>query len=190
MPRSGAGGATVSGAATRRLRRSITSSAEPQAPVTARSPRMMIAAFSWRSPPPYDAQPVHVVERDVRDHGHAAVPGMGGIEPPPSPTSTTARSMSDLGEPEERHRGQQLEFGRVAVTPGNAVGEREHLRGDAGERLGVHGLGRDLQPLAIRDQVRLGRLPNAIAGGPQGGIDVSARTLPFAVRAADQSATE
>ena len=75
------------------------------------------------------------------------------------------------------------------MAPGNAVGEREHLRGDAGERLGVHGLARDLQPLAIRHQVRLGRLPNAIARGPQGGID-EREDAALTVRSADQSATE
>ena len=54
----------------------------PLAPVTARSPRLMMAAFSRPMRGEGGAEAIHVVPLHVGDGGHPAVPGVGGVEPP------------------------------------------------------------------------------------------------------------
>ena len=96
----------------RRARRRTTASASPVAPVTARSPRSMIAAFSRAMCGDRRAQPGHVVEVDVGDGRHAAVPGVGRVEPPAEPDLDEGQVDARLREPTEHDGGQQLELGR------------------------------------------------------------------------------
>jgi len=50
-------------------------------------------------------------------------------------------------------RGEQLELGRIAVAPSNAVGEREHSAGETREGISeIDGLAIDLQPFAVGDE--------------------------------------
>ena len=119
-----------------------------------------------------------MVERDVRDHGHAAVPGVSRVEPSAQPDLDDRQIDAGLGKPEERHRRQQLELGRFAVAPGDPIGQGENLAGDAGERLRIDRHAADLQPLAIGHEVWLGRLTDAVLGGPSAD-PTSARTLPL-----------
>ena len=88
----------------------------------------MMAAFSramWRD---RRAEPIHVVEVDVGDDGHAAVPGMGRVEPAAQPDLDEGDVEVRLGEVPEDDRGQQLELGRLAVAAGDAVGDRQDGR--------------------------------------------------------------
>ena len=57
-----------------------------------------------------------MVEGDVGHHGHAAVPGMGGIEPAAESHLNQSQIDVRFGEPEERRRRQQFELRGVAVT--------------------------------------------------------------------------
>ena len=63
------------------------------------------------------AEPVHVVEIDVRDRRHAAVPGVRRVEPPAEADLDEGEVDPLLGEPAEDDRGQELELGRRAEPP-------------------------------------------------------------------------
>src|SRR6185369_17060536 len=67
------------------------------------------------------AEPVRVVEVDVRDRRDAAVPGMGRIEPSAEADLDEREVDALLGEPAEDDGGQKLELGRVAETPRDPV---------------------------------------------------------------------
>ena len=135
------------------------------------------------------AEPVRVVERDVRDHRHAAVPGVSGVEPSTEADLDHRQIHPGLGKPAERDRRQQLELRRLPVARGDAIGQRQHLPGEPGERLRVHRHAVDLEPLAIRDQMRLGRLAGPMPGGLQRRAD-QRQDAALAVRAGDQGAAE
>ena len=100
----------------------MTASPSPRAPVTARSPRSMIAAFSRAISVIVVAQTVHVVEIDVGHDRHAAVPGVRRVETATETDLHERDVRPDLGEAGEHDRGQQLEFGRVAVPGRDLVG--------------------------------------------------------------------
>ena len=106
----------------------------------------------------------------VRGGGHAAIPGVRRIEPAAEPNLDDGQIHARIGEPAERHRGEQLELGRIAVAPSNAVGEREHSAGETREGIAIDGLAIDLQPFAEGDEVRLGCFADSVTCGPQGGI--------------------
>ena len=113
------------------------------------------------------AQPGHMVQRHVRDRGDAAVPGVGGVEPPAESDLDESDLDPLLGEPAEQHRGQELELSRLAVSPGDTIGNGEHLAREARERHRVDRPSVDLQPLPVRDQVGLRRRSRADPGGAQ-----------------------
>ena len=92
----------------------------------------MMAAFSRAMCGDRRPEPVHVVQVDVGDGRHAAVPGVGRVEPPAQPDLDERDVQVRLGEVAEDDRGQQLELGRVAVPPGDAVGDRQDGRRHAG----------------------------------------------------------
>ena len=71
------------------------------------------------------AQAVRVVEVDVGHDRHAAVPGMGRIEPSAEPDLHQRHVEVGLGEVPEDHGGQQLELGRLAVAPRDLVRDRQ-----------------------------------------------------------------
>ena len=113
-------------------------SADDRQTVTARAGHRQVAALDDRGLLAGDlgdrvAEAVHVVEVHVRDDGHAAVPGMGRVEPPAETDLDQRDVRADLGEPGEDDRGQQLELGRVAVAAGDAVGDRQDPLDEAGE---------------------------------------------------------
>ena len=132
-PSSGAGSTTRSGTSSRRARRRMMASASPVAPVTARSPRSMMAAFSRAMCGDRRAEPIHVVEVDVGDGRHAAVPGVGRVEPAAEPDLDERDVEVRLGEVPEDDRGQQLELGRLAVPARDAVGDGQDRRDVPGE---------------------------------------------------------
>ena len=106
----------------------------------------MIAAFSRAICGDRVAEPVHVVEVDVRDAATPPSQAWVASSRPPSPTSTSARSEPLLGEPAEDDRGQQLELGRRRRgARGDPVGGGEDLADEAGEVAGV-----DRPPVDLR----------------------------------------
>ena len=130
-----------------------------------------------------------MVEIDVGDDRYAAVPRMGGIEPPAQTDLDEHDVGPGLGEIGEDDSGQQLELGRLAVAPGNAIRGRKGAPDQAGEvggrdRSAVH---RD--PFAVAHQVRLGRAPDAIAGRTQRRIG-ECEDAALAVGPGDQRAPE
>ena len=108
---------------------------------------------------------------------------------PPSPTSTSARSTPLVGEPAEDDGGQELELGRVAEAARQAVGGRDRVRDEPGERGRVDRPAGDLEPLAIRHEVRLRRLAGAQPGRPERRPG-EGQDAALAVRAGDQRAAD
>ena len=148
QPSSGAGSTSVSGAPIRARPPADDASASPVAPVTARSPRSMIAAFS---------RAIAAIVGPSRSVWSRATLVIAATPPsqawvassrPPSPTSTSATSRSRLGEVAEDHRGQQLELGRLAVAARDPVGDGEHRLDEAREVAGVD------RPAVDRDAAR------------------------------------
>ena len=71
---------------------------------------------------------------DVGDRGHAAVPGVGRVEPAAEPDLDERDVDPLLGEPAEDDRRQELELGRLAEAPRDPVGGRQDLVDEPGER--------------------------------------------------------
>ena len=115
------------------------------------------------------AEPILVVEVDVGHHGHAAVPGVGRVEPAAQSHFHERDVEGLLGEPAEDDRGQQLELGRLAEAAGIRSAAAQDLAHEPGEVVGRDGAAVDHQSLAIGHEVRLGRLADAQPGGPQRG---------------------
>jgi hypothetical protein len=134
-------------------------------------------------------EPVGVVEIDVGDRGHAAVPGVGRIEPPTEPDLDEREVDPLLGEPAKDDSGQELELGWVAKTPGQPIRGRDRVIHQASERGRVDGSTGDLQSLSIRDEMWLGGLADAQAGGPQRGT-AKGQDAALAVRAGDEGAAQ
>ncbi len=130
-----------------------------------------------------------MVQIDVRDRGNAAVPGMGRIEPPTEPDLDEREVDALVGEPAKDDRGQELELGRVAETPGQSVRGRDHVKHQASERGRVDGSTGDLQSLSIGHEVWLGGLAHAQAGSPQRGT-AKGQDAALAVRAGDERAAD
>ena len=108
---------------------------------------------------------------------------------PPRPTSTTARSTSCVREVAEGERGQQLELGRWAVATSDAIGDRQpgaHEPREVGR--GDRATG-DLDPLAVGDEMRLGRLADPIPRGGEAGTH-ERHHAALAVGPADERAAE
>jgi len=104
---------------------------------------------------------------------------------PPRPTSTTATSTPASANQRNVIARQQFELRRLAVAPGDAIGQRQHLAGDAGEGLRINRHAIDLESLAIRDQVRLGSRAGPVSAGLQRRADERQDTA-LAVGAPDQ----
>ena len=185
----GNGAVIVSGAPERFAAAVITSRPSPSAPVTARSPRLMMAAFSRAISG--IVGPSHSMWSRSTLVIAATPPSQALVASrrPPRPTSTTPTSIP--------RRANQANA--AAVTSSNSVAgpSRLGIRSatamtssmSAPKSADVDGLAVDDDPLAIAHQVRLGRLPDDHAGGTQRGghqrLDAA-----LAVRAADQRAAE
>ncbi len=113
-------------------------------------------------------QPIHVVKVDVRDGGDPAIPRMGRVEPTAEAHLDQCHVEPRSREVREDDRREQFELGRVAEPPGDAVRDRQDLLDERGERRGLDRAPVDLDPLAVGDEVRLGRLADAPAGRAQG----------------------
>jgi hypothetical protein len=94
-----------------------------------------------------------------------------------------------LGEPHERDRGQQLELRGVAVAAGNAIGQRQYLRGKPRERVLIDRNAPDLQALPVGNEMGLGRLTDPVSGRGEG-RPRQRQDAAFAVGAGDQGAAE
>ncbi len=112
---------------------------------------------------------------------------MGRIEPPAQADLHQRQVGPGLGEPREDDRGQQLELGRLAVPPRDPVGDVEDDPDQPGEVVGGDRPAVDADPLAIGDQVRLGRGAGPIAGGSKRGVG-QGQHAALAVGAADERA--
>ena len=130
-----------------------------------------------------------MIEIDVGHDRHAAVPGMGRIEPPAQADLDQRQVRTDLGEPGEDDRGQQLELGRLAVTRRDPVGGGQDAPDQPREVVRRDRPAVDLDPLAVGDQVRLGGRPDPVAGGSQRGIG-EGQHAALAVGPGDQRATD
>ena len=166
----------------------MTASASPVAPVTARSPRLMMAAFS-RDRRQRVAQVLHVIPVDVGDCRHATVPNVGGVQPTAKAYLDHGRRDPGSSEPRERGRRHELELGRIPEPPRNPVGCREHVLHDAHEVRRRDGRAVHHDPFAVAHQMRLGRLRDASAGGTQRGAHQRLHA-PLAVRAAHERAAD
>ena len=126
-------------------------------PSPRRSPRSMIAAFSRAIAG--IVSPSQAMWSSATFVIAATPPSQACVASsrPPSPTSTSATSTPLLGEPAEEHRGQQLELGRRAVSTLDTTSCRQDLANEPRERHRVDRPAVDLQPLAVADEVRLGR---------------------------------
>ena len=167
QPSSGAGRTSVKGTPRRRARRRTTASPSPSAPVTARSPRSMIAAFSRAIlaivSPSRSMWSRSTLVTTATPPSQACV----ASSRPPSPTSTSATSGRTSANRREDDRGQQLELGRLAVAARDPVGRAEHTTDQPREVVGGDRPPVDADPLAIGHEVRLGRRTDAIAGRPE-----------------------
>ena len=135
------------------------------------------------------AEPIHVIEVDVGDHGHAAVPGMGRVQAASQADFHESDVRSDLGESGEEDGGQQFEFGRVTVTRSDAVSDDRDASDQPGEVRAGDRLPIDLDPLAIGRQMRLGRCADTIAGRPKGRVRESQHAA-LAIRSGDERAAD
>ena len=130
-----------------------------------------------------------MVEIHVRDDRHAAVPGMGRIEAPAQADLDEGDIERLLGEPAEDDGGQQFELGRVAEAVRDPVRGHEDLADQPRERVGRDRTAVDDQPLAIRHEVRLGRLADPQARGPKRRSG-QGQHAALAVRAGDERAAQ
>ena len=135
------------------------------------------------------SEPVRVIERDVGHDGYSAIPGVGRVEPAAQPDFDDRQIDADFGEPEERDGGQDLELGRVAVAAGHDVGFCQDPAHQSREGVGFNGLAANPKPLAIGDQMGLGRFADPIPGRGQCGAH-ERQHAALAVRAGDQGAAE
>ena len=170
--------------------------ADDRQPVTARAGHRQVAALDDGRLLAGDlrdrvAEPVDVVEIDVGHDRHAAVPGMGRVEPAAQPDLDQRDVRTDLGEAREDDRGQQLELGRVAVASGDPVCDGQDSPTSRAKSSGRDRPAIDLDPLAIRDQVRLRGRPDPMAGRPERRLgqrqDAALAVRPGDERAADRS---
>ena len=128
----------------------------------------MIAAFSRAIAVDRRSEPVGVVEVDVGDRCDPSIPGVGGVEPAAEADLDQGQVDLHLGEPAEGDRGQELELGRLArAAPAHSAGRVEDLADESGEGGGVDEPAVDLEPLPIADEMGLGGLGDAQAGGSQ-----------------------
>ncbi len=108
------------------------------------------------------AEAIGVVEVDVGDRRHPAVPGMGRVEPTTQPDLDQGHLHRTLGEPAEGHRGEDLELGRLAVSRADPVRRCERLADEPGEGRPGRRAAVDLETLPVAHEVGLGGL-----GDPQ-----------------------
>ena len=162
----------------------------PRAPVTARSPRLMIAAFSRAIAAIVVAEPVRVVEVHVRHDRDAAVPGVGRVEPP---------AEADLDE-RDVGRTSANRANTTAVSSSNSVGSpwRRATRSATRERPAPRAArsrpARSARPsTTIRSRYvtrcGLGVVADPVAGRAQRGIG-ERQDAALAVRAGDEGAAD
>ena len=94
-----------------------------------------------------------------------------------------------LGEPPEEHRGQELELGGGPVSAFDPLRGCQHLPDEPRERHRIDRPAVDLQPLAIGDEMRLGRRADSHPRGPQRAAG-EGENAALAVRATDEGATQ
>ena len=109
-----------------------------------------------------------MVEVDVGDDRDATVPRVGRIEAAAQPHLHERHVQVRLREVAEDHGRQKLELGRVAVAPGDAVGNGQDGLHVSGEVVDADRPPVDDDALAVRDEVRLGRLADAQPRRSQG----------------------
>ena len=168
----------------------MTASASPVAPVTARSPRSMIARLLAGDGRDRRPEPVGVVEVDVGDRGDPAVPGVGRVEPAAEPHLDQREVEPRLGEVAEDDGGQQLELGRWRRAAGatRSASGRTSPTSRANVAASI-GRPSTCDPLPIGDQVRLWRLADPEPGGPQRAPG-EGEDAALAVRARDERAAD
>jgi hypothetical protein len=135
------------------------------------------------------AEPLRVVEVDVRDRGDPTVPGVRRVEAAAEPHLDDGEIDRLAGEPAERQRGHQLELGGRAVATGDTVGRRKDLGDELREGRGRDRTFTDAEPLAVRHQVGLRRVAGTTARGDQAGRD-ERHHAPLPVRAPDERAAD
>ena len=167
----------------------MTARASPVAPVAATSPRSMIAAFSRAIAVTVD--PSRSVWSRPTLVTTATPPSQAWVASsrPPSPTSTSATSRADSAKCRNIDRGEQLELRRRSQAGRDPVGDGQHAPDETGEGPGIDRMAVDHDPLAIRHEVGLRRLADAVARGSQRGAGQrDHRSL--AVGAGDQRAVD
>ena len=188
-PSSGAPATSVNGTPSRRARRRTTTSPSPSAPVTARSPRSMIAAFSR-------AIAVTVLpRRSVWSRSTlvttATPPSQAWVASsrPPSPTSTSARSgpasanrANTTAVRSSNSVGSPYRRATAPLTPSTCSVSRREVVGT--DRPAV-----DLDPFAVGDEMRLGGRTHVVAGRSQGGVG-QGQDAALAVGPGDQCAAD
>ena len=108
---------------------------------------------------------------------------------PPRPDLDQGDVEPRLREVAEHHGGQELELGRRPEPRRDAVGDGQDVADEPGERAGVDRAAVDDDPLAVGDEMWLGRLADAIAGGPERGPGQRDHAA-LAVGAGDQRAAD
>ena len=152
------GGQTVSGAPTSRARASMTSSATPAAPLTARQPGLMMAAFSVATEASVVPRYSWSIQAHVGDGSHIRGPRVRGIEPAAQAHLHDQRVHPPAGRPQPGRRGQELELrGRTMLSLARLAGAQDLLQQliQVGSR---DGPSVDEDALAVAVQVRARRL--------------------------------
>ena len=126
-----------------------------------------------------------MIEAHVREHGHAPVPGIGGIQAPAQADLHEGDVEAHLGEVAEHDGGQELELRGWAESPGDAIRGRQRRVHEPGEVSGSDGPSVHDDPLPVGDEVRFGSLANPVAGRAEGRAR-QGDDAPLAVRAGDQ----
>ena len=153
------------------------------APVTAAvSPRLMICAFSVAIASIVGPENVHVIESDIGDRRNAALPDVCRVESAADAHLDHGYLDTDASEIKERGRRQHLELSRRSVSSSPACRPRRSLRSSSVVEIGnADRLPVDLDSLAIRDEMGLGRLSDPITRLTQRRADecLRAEPLPF-----------
>jgi hypothetical protein len=135
------------------------------------------------------AEPVGVVEIDVRDRRDAAVPGMGRIEPASEPDLHQREIDAFVREPAEHDRGQELELRRIPESVGHAVGGRQCSPDETSEGDRVDRPAPDLEALPVRHEMRLRGFARTQAGRTKRGTG-EGEDAALAVRPGDEGTAD
>ena len=129
-----------------------------------------------------------MVEVDVGDRRHAKVQRIGGVQPSPK-TDFAHQPIDPRRQEHDRHRGQHLELGGRAHLRGDLVQGRQQVPKRVDEFVLADGPAVDLDPLGVRDQMRLGHKAHAVPGRTKDRGQAGARRA-LAVGARDERAAQ